>query len=221
MHSIGSVLPVVALIASAYCAPKPAPNPAPGLEVLRRALKTARSPLPQDVPFTIDEDYCFWTPDGECVLNVVAAKVYSYLELDPPPYDYGDYGADEGVYASDSDAYDAYVEVLADVYAVINTNAGYGYYDYDYETYIADQDDPLCVWIEDGDCWFNDMVKYVDDIWGVEDPYKKKGRSLRRQEDLSVYSTSDGIQTDYAEFLWDLLKTIDEHGPLDIDFSDK
>lgn len=218
MRSIISLLSTATLLASTtFGAPNPASKLAPSLELLRRALKSARSPVPQDVPFTIDEEWCLWNPKGDCLLNDVAVEIYEYMKVDPPEYDYDDYEDDEGVYAYDGDAYEAYLTVLYDLYDVINKHAPYKDYDYDYEKYIADYGDAYCVWAYDGDCWFNDMVKYFDDVW--KEPYKK-GRAVRRQEEKwSVYATSDGIQSDYAEFAWDLLTAIDANGPLDLDLS--
>lgn len=216
MKSSISVLSTAALIASTYCAPAPAPNAAPGLALLRRALKSARSPLPQtEVPFDLDEAFCFWKPDGDCLLNGFAAEIYDYLKIDPPEHEYDDYDETEGIYASDQDAYDAYLVVLSGLYVLINDHTGYQGYDYDYDAYQADhEDDYLCVWTDGGDCWFNDAVKYVDDIWDV--PYKKS-RSVRRADDLSVYATSDGIQDDYAGFVFEVYSAINANGPVDLD----
>lgn len=217
MRSFISALSTVALLASAYGAPGPASNPVPGHELLRRALKNTRSPLPQSVPFTIDADFCLWNPNGDCFLNLVAIEIYDYVGVVPPVYEYTDYADDEGVYAYDGDAYEAYLAVLYDLYDVINAHAPYEQYDYDAQTWIAGYDDEYCVWKYEGGCWFNDLVKYFDDLWEV--PYKK-GRVVRRQqENWSVYATSDGIQLDYATFALDLLKAIDANGPLDLDLS--
>jgi len=214
MRSVIYILSVATIITSAYCAPGPEPNPVPGLELLRRAVKGARSPLPQKVPFTIDKEWCVWSPKGGCWLNEAGTEAYKYMKVDPPKYDWDDYEDDEGVYASSEGAFDAYQEVLYDLYEVINSHAPYDDYSYDYETYIADYEDKYCVWKWEGDCWFNDMVKYVDDLW--KDPYKKRRAVRRQEEDWSVYATSTGIQADYALWAWDLLVAVDKNGPLDI-----
>lgn len=219
MRSISYLLPVAALLTAVSCAP----SPSPGLALLRRVIKEARAPLPQsgdNVPFKPDQEWCVWSPNGGCWLNEAATKAWDYMKVDPPKYKWDDYADTEGVYASGEDAYDAYEDVLYDLYDLINEHSPYDDYDYDYEQYIEDYEDQYCVWKWEGECWFNDFYNYVDDQW--KDPYrvkKARGAARRRQtdkEDWSVYATSKGVQADYALWAWDLFSGVNEHGPLDL-----